>query len=76
MNADAAAAGQGVEAVRVLRTGKMPIRAGSTDMTARTISGLDRKELAGEELGSMLAAIGSALLKNTEYRIVLRITEK
>ncbi|HEY8349194.1 MAG TPA: helix-turn-helix domain-containing protein [Clostridia bacterium] len=34
------------------------------------------KELTGEEMGPMLAAIGNVLLKNTGYRIFLKITEK
>lgn len=77
VNADAAAAGQGVEAVRVFRTGEdaYPGRQYGHDGANDFLVSIE-KELAGEELGSMLAAIGSALLKNTEYRIVLRITEK
>lgn len=34
------------------------------------------KELTGEELGPMLAAIGNVLLKNTKYRVCMKITEK
>ena len=50
-----------------LTTGKMPIRAGSTDMTALNDFLVSiEKELAGEELGSMLAAIGRLLSLKTQ----------
>jgi len=75
--ADECGAGQVMEAVSVIQAGanadpgRQDEQGGENDFVISI-----EKVLTGEELGSMLSAIGSALLKSTEYRIFMRITEK